>query len=89
MRYRFAELEFEFDITGVPIVTDKLTEIDISSKYNIYVTYEDRFRVYLGDNTETDMKLTFAELMIKEFEPTQRGSVDAHDITMGSVIVDN
>lgn len=70
-------------------VTDKLTEIDISSKYNIYVTYEDRFRVYLGDNTETDMKLTFAELMIKEFEPTQRGSVDAHDITMGSVILDN
>ncbi len=80
--------EFIKDLTEHE-VTDKLTEIDISSKYNIYVTYEDRFRVYIGDNTETDMKLTFAELMIKEFEPTQRGSVDAHDITMGSVILDN
>ena len=67
----------------------KLTSIDLTKKYNIYVTYEDRFKIYLGDNTETAMKLTFAELMINTFEPTQRGEVDAHDITVGSVILDN
>lgn len=68
---------------------EKLTSIDITKKYNIYVTYEDRFKIYLGDNSETEMKLTFAELMINTFEPTQRGEVDAHDITVGSVILDN
>ena len=63
--------------------------LSISSKYNIYVTYQDRFRIYLGDNSETEMKLTFAKLMINEFKPEQSGTVDAHDITVGSVILDN
>ncbi len=68
---------------------EHITSIDLTKKYNIYVTYQDRFKIYLGDNTETEMKLTFAELMINTFEPTQRGEVDAHDITVGSVILAN
>ena len=76
------------NVTEHEIATD-LTEIDISAKYNIYVTYQDRFRVYLGDNSETEMKLTFAKLMINEFKPEQSGTIDAHDITVGSVILDN
>ncbi len=67
--------------------SDKLTEIDLSKKYNIYVNYEDRFRIYLGDSTETAMKLKFAKLMIDTFEEHQGGTVDAHDITVGSVIL--
>lgn len=67
----------------------ELTEIDLTKRYNIYVTYQDRFKIYLGDNTETEMKLTFAGLMIDTFEPTQKGQVDAHDITVGSVILEN
>ncbi|MBE6643176.1 MAG: FtsQ-type POTRA domain-containing protein [Ruminococcaceae bacterium] len=66
-----------------------ITSIDLSRRYNIYVYYEDRFKIYLGDNTETEMKLTFAGLMIDTFEPHQRGEVDAHDITVGSVILEN
>lgn len=66
-----------------------LTMIDLSKKYNIYVTYQDRFRIYLGDNAETEMKLTFAGLMIETFDPTQKGEIDAHDITVGSVILSN
>ena len=42
----------------------------------------------MGDNTETEMKLTFAMLMIDKFEPEQSGEVDVHDITVGSVILD-
>lgn len=70
-------------------VTKHITEIDLSRKYNIYVMYQDRFEIYLGDSTDMDMKLTFAKLMIDTFEPEQAGSVDAHDITVGSVILDN
>ena len=66
-----------------------ITSIDLTKRYNIYVNYEDRFRIYLGDNSETEMKLTFAGLMIDTFEPNQRGEVDAHDITVGSVILEN
>ncbi len=70
-------------------LAEGLTSIDLTKKYNIYVTYQDRFKIYLGDNTETEMKLTFAGLMINTFEPTQKGEVDAHDITVGSVILAN
>ncbi len=88
------QLAFDYIGTFIKNVTEheiasELTEIDISSKYNIYVTYQDRFRIYLGDNSETEMKLTFAKLMINEFKPEQSGTVDAHDITVGSVILDN
>ncbi len=70
-------------------MAEQLTVIDLSKRYNIYVNYQDRFRIYLGDSTETDMKLTFAGLMIDTFSPEQSGEVDAHDITVGSVILDS
>ena len=88
------QLAFDYISTFIKNVTEheiasELTEIDISAKYNIYVMYQDRFRIYLGDNSETEMKLTFANLMINEFTPEQSGTIDAHDITVGSVILDN
>lgn len=87
------ELSFDYISSFIAEITEHkiaehLTEIDISKKYNIYVEYQDRFRIYMGDNTETEMKLTFAMLMIDKFEPEQSGEVDVHDITVGSVILD-
>ena len=87
------ELSFDYISTFIAEITEHkisehLTEIDISKKYNIYVEYQGRFRIYMGDNTETEMKLTFAMLMIDKFEPEQSGEVDVHDITVGSVILD-
>ncbi|MBE6718826.1 MAG: FtsQ-type POTRA domain-containing protein [Ruminococcaceae bacterium] len=87
------ELSFDYISSFIAEVTEHkisehLTEIDMSKKYNIYINYQDRFRIYMGDNTETEMKLTFAELMIDKFEPEQTGLVDVHDITVGSVILD-
>ena len=65
-----------------------ITEIDLSKKYNIYVGYQNRFRIYLGDSTDTEMKLKFAKLMIDTFDEKKTGTVDAHDVTVGSVILD-
>ncbi len=94
------ELEFTKDVTFEYIndfmqnlnnntMTKDLTEIDMSEKYNIYVNYKGRFRIYIGDNTETEMKLKFAKLMIDTFDENKRGQIDAHDITVGSVILEN
>lgn len=70
-------------------IISKVSEIDVSNKYNIYVHYQGRFKIYLGDTTDADMKLTFARLMIETFEEDKRGTVDAHDISVGSVILEN
>ena len=94
------EIEFEKELTFEYInkfiqgvneheIAKDLTRIDMSKKYNIYVTYQNRFRIYLGDNTETEMKLKFAKLMIDNFDENKSGTVDAHDITVGSVILDS
>ncbi len=88
------ELTFEYINNFIQSINaheaaDSITEIDLSRKYNIYVNYQNRFRIYLGDSTETEMKLKFAKLMIDTFEESKTGSVDAHDITVGSVILDS
>ena len=88
------DMTFEYINNFIQSVNDNemssgLREIDMSKKYNIYVNYMNRFRIYLGDNTETEMKLRFAKLMIDTFEENKTGTVDAHDITVGSVILDN
>lgn len=70
-------------------VSKRLTSIDVSSKYNIYVTLEDRFRIYLGTSSDAETKLVFAEMIINTFDADKSGEVDAHDITLGSVILDN
>ena len=87
------ELSFDYISSFISEVTEHkisehLTEIDMSKKYKININYQDRFRIYMGDNTETEMKLTFAGLMIDKFEPEEKGLVDVHDITVGSVILD-
>jgi len=66
---------------------DSLTEIDFSSRFSIYVTYGDRWRIYLGDSGDVDTKLTFARMMIETFDEEQSGEVDAHDVSVGSVIL--
>ena len=88
------ELVFEYISNFIQALTShemapEITSIDMTQRYNIYVTYQDRFRIYMGDNTETAMKLTFAGLMIETFPQDKSGQVDAHDITVGSVILDN
>ncbi len=68
---------------------DQLTEIDFSKRFSIYVTYCDRWRIYLGDSGDIDTKLTFAGMMIETFDEEQSGEVDAHDVSVGSVILNN
>ena len=66
----------------------RLTEIDVSNKYHIYLNYEGRFRVYIGDNNDVPTKVRFASMIISNFEADRRGEVDAHDISVGSVILE-
>ncbi len=92
------DIRFENDLTFEYVETliagleeskleDRITEIDLTSKYNIYLNYENRFRIYIGDSTDVSTKLVFASMMINNFESDRRGEVDAHDISVGSVIL--
>ena len=87
-----SELTYEYINTFIKGLEENefsshLTEIDISNKYNIYVSCENRFRIYLGDSSEIGTKLTFAKTMIDTFPIDQKGEVDAHDVNVGSVVL--
>lgn len=64
------------------------TALDFSSRYHITVTYRDQWRIYVGSSDDLLTKLTFARLMMETFDESQSGEIDAHDITLGSVLLD-
>lgn len=74
---------------GVTNQFDKVTEVDFSRRFNIYITLDGRWRIFVGDSGDLETKLTFAGMMIETFDETQAGEVDAHDVSVGSVILNN
>lgn len=47
-------------------VTEKITEIDVSDKYNISIVYDDRIRVELGSLNDLSYKLRFSYMLVNE-----------------------
>ncbi len=47
-------------------VTEKITEIDVSDRYNISIVYDDRIRVELGSLNDISYKLRFSYMLITE-----------------------
>lgn len=47
-------------------VTEKITEIDISDRYNISIVYDDRIRVELGSLNDLSYKLRFSYMLVNE-----------------------
>lgn len=77
-------LIFELEIAEL---YDDITSIDFSSRFNIYVMYKNRWNIYLGDKSDLNTKLTFARMMIDSFDEGSSGEIDAHDVTIGSVVL--
>ncbi len=73
---------------GASDLFDGFTALDFSSRFHITVTYKDRWRIYVGSAADLPTKLTFARMMMESFDETQSGEIDAHDITLGSVLLD-
>lgn len=47
-------------------VTEKITEIDVSDRYNISIVYDDRIRVELGSLNDIPYKLRFSYMLVTE-----------------------
>jgi len=57
-------------------IGDKITLIDFSDKFSIYVMYEKRLRIEVGDISDIDMKIRFADGIISSLDKNYSGTVN-------------
>ena len=57
-------------------ITSSVETINIISRFDIYLQYEDRFSVYIGDMESSDIKVQFLTGIIAELGDNDKGSID-------------
>ena len=57
-------------------IFDKIRGVDVHSRFDIYIYYEDRYKVYIGDTENIDIKIRFLVEIIEELEPGSKGTID-------------
>ena len=62
-----------------------IKEINIKSRFDIRMTYTDRFSIYVGDIEDFDLKIPFLAKIIEELYDDDTGSIDLSDYREASV----
>lgn len=57
-------------------IEDKIKSVDVRSRFDIYVNYDGRFEVYLGNTENIDIKIRFLVKIIEELKPTDKGRIN-------------
>ncbi len=66
-------------------IDDKVLGVDVRSRFDIYINYDNRFEVYLGDIDSIDIKIRFLVGIIDELEPDATGTIDVSNHREASV----
>ena len=57
-------------------IETKIKKVDVRSRFDIYVNYDSRFEVYLGDTDNIDIKIQFLVGIIDELDEGTKGKID-------------
>ena len=68
---------------------DKIVSIDMTSRFDIYLNYENRFTIYLADVDNADLKLRFLAEILSRLNATDRGTIDLSDPREAAVRLDD
>jgi len=66
-------------------IETKINSVDIKSRFDIYINYDDRFEVYLGDTDNIDIKIRFLVGIIDELDEGSKGTIDVSNHREASV----
>lgn len=58
---------------------NKISRIDIRSRFDIYFDYNDRFEIYLGDMENAEVKIRFLVEIFNELGENATGTIDISD----------
>lgn len=65
-----------------------IREIDISARFDITMQYTDRFRIYVGDVEDFDLKIPFLIKIIDELYIDDKGRIDLSDYEKATVALE-
>ena len=60
-------------------IETKIRGVDVRSRFDIYIDYDNRFEVYLGDTDNIDIKIRFLVGVIDELGEGTKGEIDISD----------
>lgn len=67
------ELILALQATGL---SEKVSEINLENAASVYLIYEDRIEVRLGDGSDGEYKLQYLKAVVGELDPEQKGALD-------------
>ncbi len=66
-------------------IKEKIKSVDMRSRFDIYIDYENRFEVYLGDIENLDMKIRFLAGIIDQLDDNAKGKINVSNHQEASV----
>lgn len=66
----------------------QVTDIDVSNRFDIRITYDQRWRIHFGSRDDFDIKLRFAAEISSNFIPTATGVILVDNVRDGRAIPD-
>lgn len=66
-------------------IENKIKGVDIRSRFDMYINYDNRFEVYIGDIENVDMKIEFLMGILEKLEPDSQGKIDISNHQEASV----
>ncbi len=66
-------------------IDTKINGVDVRSRFDIYIEYDNRFEVYIGDTDNIDIKIRFLIGIIEELEKDAKGKIDVSNHREGTV----
>ena len=57
-------------------IEDNIKSVDVRSRFDIYINYDGRFEIYLGNTENIEIKISFLVKIIDELKPTDRGTIN-------------
>ena len=62
----------------------EIVEIDMSSRFAIWLKYTDRFSVFVGNSENCELKMKFLKKIISQIETGKKGRIDVSNVAKGA-----
>jgi len=69
-------------------IQQNIKSIDIKNRFDIYLKYDDRFEVYMGDMEYSNIKIQFLVGILEELKVEDTGKIDISDYREAPVALD-
>lgn len=74
-----------YDSLEAEYINEKLRSVDAESRFDIYINYDNRFDVYVGDTVNINLKIRFLVGIIDKLGEKTKGTIDISEANEAAV----